>query len=93
MSQIILLRADMEDTESRLTSCYYRLLEIESWPKVWKKGLVVKVFKKDDLRKCNNWRGLTLLPVNSKIFCRLGLEQIKKGVDKKLRKEEAGFRP
>ena len=49
-----LLRADMEDTESRLTSCYNRLWEIERWPKVWKKGLVVKVFMKDDLRKCNN---------------------------------------
>ena len=86
-----LLRADMDDTESRLTSCYNRLWEIERWPKVWKKGLVVKVFKKGDLRKCNNWRGVTLLPVNSKIFYRLLLEQIKKGIDKKLRKEQAGF--
>ena len=84
MSRIILLRADMEDTESRLTSCYSRVWEIERWPKVWKKGLVVKVFKKDDLHKCNNRRGVTLLPVNSKIFCRLRLERIKKGVDKKL---------
>ena len=79
-----LLRADMEDAESRLTRCYNRLWETEKWPKVWKKGLVVKVFKKGDLRKCNNWRGVTLLPVDSKIFCRLRLEQIKKGLDKKL---------
>ena len=33
-----LLRADMEDTASRLTSCYNRLWETEKWPKVWKKG-------------------------------------------------------
>ena len=33
-----LLRADMEDAASRLTSCYNRLWEIERWPKVWKKG-------------------------------------------------------
>ena len=45
-----LLRADMEDTASRLTSCYNRLWETERWPKVWKKGLVVKVFKKGALR-------------------------------------------
>ena len=87
-----LLRADMEDTESRLTS-YNRLWEIERWPKVWKKGLVVKVFKKGDLHKCNNWRGVTVLPVNSKIFGRLRLGRIKKGIDKKLRKEQAGFQP
>ena len=33
-----LLRADMEDTASRLSSCYNRLWETEKWPKVWKKG-------------------------------------------------------
>ena len=79
-----LLRADMEVAASRLTSCYNRLWEIERWPKVWKKGLVVKVFKKGDLHKCNNWRGVTLLPVSGKIFCRLWLRRIKKGIDKKL---------
>ena len=72
-----LLRADMEDTASRLTSCYNRLWETETWPKVWKKALV-KVFKKGDLRECNNWRGVALLPVINKIFCRILLERIKK---------------
>ena len=34
-----LLRADMEETACRLTSCYNRLWETETWPKVWKKAL------------------------------------------------------
>ena len=88
-----LLRADMEDAASRLTNYYNRLLETERWPKVWKKGLAVKVFEKGDLYECNSWTGVTLLPVTSKIFCRMLLEQIKKGVDKKLQKEQAGFQP
>lgn len=87
-----LLRADMEDTAHRLTRCYNRLWETERWPEMWKKGLIVKIFKKGDLRDCNNWRGVTLLPVISKIFCRMLLERIKRGVDKELRKEQAGFR-
>ena len=45
-----------------------------------------------DLRDCDNWRGVTLLPVISKIFCRMLLERAKRGEDKKLRKEHAGFR-
>ena len=44
----------MEDTASRLTSCYNRLWETDRWPKVWKKGLLVKAFKKGDLHECNN---------------------------------------
>ena len=53
----------------------------------------MKIFlKKGDLRDCNNWRGVTLLPVISKVFCRMIIDRIKKGVDRKLRKEQAGFR-
>ena len=44
------------------------------------------------MHECNNWRGVTLLPVISKIFCRMLLERIKKGVDKTLRNEQAGVR-
>ena len=78
-----LLRTDMGDTARRLTSCYNRCWETERWLKVCKKGVVVKVFKKGDLCDCNSWRGVTLLPVISKIFCGMLLEWIKKGVDKK----------
>ncbi|XP_068707353.1 uncharacterized protein [Montipora foliosa] len=61
-----LLRADLDVTASRLTSCYSMLWETERWPKVWKKGLVVKVFKKGDLRvQANEWRaGLYVLFVD-----------------------------
>ena len=92
-----LQRADMEDTTSRLTRCCNRLWESEKWPEVWKKGLIVKIFKRGDLRDCNNWRGVTLLPVMSisKIFFRMMLERIKIyiGLDKKRRKEQTGFGP
>ena len=60
-----LLRTDMEDTASRLIGCYNRLWKAAKWPKVWKKRLIVKIFTKGDLRDCNNWRGVTLLPVIS----------------------------
>ncbi len=59
---------------------------------MWKKGLVVKIFKKGDLRDCNNWTGVTLLPIISKIFCKMLLERIKRGVDRKLRMEQAELR-
>ena len=51
---------------------------------MWKKRLVVNVFKKGSLHECNNCRGVTLLPVISKISCGMRLERIKKGAEKKL---------
>ena len=61
-------------------------------PKSWSKGLIVKLPKKGNLRECTNWRGITLLSVISKIFGRVLISRIKKGVDNILRKEQAGFR-
>ena len=57
-----------------------------------KKGIVVKLPKKGDLSLCGNWRGINLLSVPGKIFCRVLLQRIKQGIDKQLREEQAGFR-
>lgn len=78
-----LLRVDMEGMVSRLVKCYNRFWEVERWLKVWKKGFIVKIFKKGDLCDCNNWRGVILLFIISKVFCRMMLERIRIGVDKK----------
>ena len=62
-------------------------------PEDWKKGLIAKVPKKGDLSNCNNWRGITLLSVVSKVFSRCILKRFQIKVDETLRKEQAGFRP
>ena len=36
-------------------------------PRDWNKGLIVKIPKKGDLQNCDNWRGITLLSMPSKI--------------------------
>ena len=43
--------------------------ETEDIPDDWKRGVIVKLPKKGDLADCNNWRGITLLPITSKVFC------------------------
>ena len=36
---------------------------------------------------------MTLLPVTSKVFSRMIIDRIQKGVDRRLRKVQSGFRP
>jgi hypothetical protein len=72
-----LLRAD-ERTTKQLTEIFNKVWEDEKIPYNWKKGLSVYIAKKGDLADCNNWRGVTLLPVMSKIFRRV---LIKKAFD------------
>ena len=46
---------------------------------MWKKGVVVKELKKSDLHKCKNGK--------------VAVRRTKKGIDKKVREEQAGFPP
>ena len=48
--------------------------------------------KKGNLLDCSNWRGITLLPLASKVLSRILINRIQTGVDSTLRKEQAGFR-
>jgi len=57
-----------------------------------KKGLIVKIPKRGDLKEWENRRGVILLPVASKAMGRLFIERIQNGVDQVLRKEQAGSR-
>ena len=61
-------------------------------PEEWKKGLLIKLPKKGDLSYCRNWRGIMLLNMASKVFCRVISERIKAALDEKLREKQAGFR-
>ena len=48
--------------------------------------------KKKDLKERKNWRGVTLLPVASKVIGRVIIDRIQDGVYHVLGKEQAGFR-
>jgi hypothetical protein len=56
------------------------------------KGNICKLPKKGDLSDCNNWRGITLLNIASKIFARCLFERIQDPIEEILRQNQAGFR-
>lgn len=66
--------------------------ETEEIPKDWSLGYIIKFPKKGDLGNCQNWRGIQLLSLPSKVLARVVLERIKEAIDNNLRDEQAGFR-
>ena len=90
--QAELLQADSELTTDILSDLMNVIWEEETLPRDWQQGLIVKLPKKGDLSNCDNWRGITLLSVPSKVFCKILLQRIEGEIDKKLREEQAGFR-
>ena len=85
------LKVDTETTATVFHSLFQHIWKHQAIPADWTKGIVIKLPKKGDLSDCNNWRGITLLSVPSKVFLRVILNRIDKAIDAKLRNEQAGF--
>jgi hypothetical protein len=64
----------------------------ETIPDEWKRGVIVKIPKKGDLSNYKNWRGINLLCVASKVFCKIILTRMMDVLEKGIRKKQAGFR-
>lgn len=86
------LKSMNDTTIQYLLGLLNQIWEKEKIPKDWQKGLLVKLPKKGDKSNCNNWRGITLLSIPSKILCSIILQRMKEEIDSKLRDEQAGFR-
>ena len=87
-----MLKADLSTATRVLTNLFDTIWDKETIPSDWGKGLIIKIPKKGNLQVCDNWRGITLLSIPSKVFCRILLGRIDTAIDKKLRQEQAGFR-
>jgi hypothetical protein len=86
------LKEDTEVTENLMLPLIQAIWKEEKMPEEWRRGLLIKIPKKGDRTRCSNWRGITLLPVPSKIFTRIVLNRIKQAVETMVRKEQVGFR-
>ena len=88
-----MLKADVNVTAPIVTEIFKQIWEEGQIPEAWKTGLIFKLPKKGDLGDCNNWRGITLLSLTSKVFSRIVLSRLTAVLEKDLRPQQAGFRP
>lgn len=86
-----LFKADPNLIAEILLPLFTEIWEQEKVPLDWTKGVIIKLPKKGALSDCNNWRGITLLSVPSKIFCKIIIQRIASAVDQVLKNEQAGF--
>ncbi|VDO61815.1 unnamed protein product, partial [Schistosoma curassoni] len=86
------LKSDIEVTKNMLHLLLKKIWEEEQVPMDWEEGHLIKIPKKGDLSKCENYRGITLLSVPGKVFDRVLMNRMKDAVDSQLRDQQAGFR-
>ena len=87
-----MLKAEDIMTPKLLKDILGQIWNSEEIPESWTTGLIVKLPKKGDLSDCNNWRGITLLSVTSKVLSGIIHRRILEKIDALLREEQDGFR-
>ena len=70
-----LLKADIELATDKVKQLTDKIWEEERIPTKWKQGLIIKLPKKGNLKQCKNWRGITLLPIISKVLSRVIIDK------------------
>ena len=85
-------KVGIEENTRIMKKLFGKIWEEERVSDEWLKGNICKLPKKGDLSDCNNWRGVTLLNVASKIFTRCIFERIQDPIEEILRQNQAGFR-
>ncbi|VDO94198.1 unnamed protein product [Schistosoma mattheei] len=86
------LKADVAVTTKILHILLNKIWDEEQVPTDWKEELLVKIRKKGDLSKCENYRGITLLSIQGKVFNRVLLNRMEDYVDAQRRDQQAKFR-
>ena len=86
-----MLKADHTTSTKSLKKLFNKVWEEEKVPEAWKRGIIVKLPKRGDLSVCANLRGIDLLSVSGKIFCRVLLQRVRQSIERTLREEQAGF--
>ena len=76
----------------------HKLFEVvwheELVPPKWREGLIVKLFRKGDKEDPGNYRGITLLSVVGKVFCKIVNDRLVRHLESGgvLHEGQAGFR-
>ena len=66
--------------------------EEERVPEDWVKQLTIPLHKKGSMQDCDNYRGIALLSVPGKVFCRVIQRRLAKRAEQMLRENQCGFR-
>ena len=89
-----LLKYDGSGMVDLLEQLFSVIWQEEIVPRQWRDGLIVNIFKKGDREDPGNYRGITLLSVVGKVFCKILNNRLVQCLDKEgaLHEGQAGFR-
>ena len=87
-----LIGAGEEAIVNWLHKLYQSILNGEEMPEDWREAVIIPIYKKGDVTKCENYRPIGLLPHAYKILSKIIQDRIQRREEEILKEEQAGFR-
>ena len=66
--------------------------ETQQWPQDWKKSVFIPIPKKDNAKKCSNYRTIALISHTRKVMLKILQARLQQHVNHELPDVQAGFR-
>ena len=80
------------DAVKVLHSIYWQIWKTQQWSQDWKRSVFIPVPKKDNAKKCPNYRTIALISHASKVMLKILQDRLQKYVNHELPDVQAGFR-
>ena len=75
-----------------LLELFNKIIDKNQMPQEWETGMVINIHKKGTKSKCENCRGITLLPTAYKLFAHIIKNTLNEHLEDKMVEEQCGFR-
>ena len=87
-----LLKHGGEALDNQIYKLTLKIWRQEEIPEDWETGVIMPVHKKGDKTFCENYRGITMLPVCYKVLTILIKEKLEPYIERKTSESQSGFR-
>ena len=87
-----ILKGGGEALNDIITKLCQKVWSTNQWPDVWSTSLIIPIPKNGYLKKCSNYRTISLISHTSKIILRIILNRLIPQAEDILAEEQAGFR-
>ena len=81
-----------EEMFTVMTILFQQIWKTQEWTEMWSTSLIITIPKKGDLKKCANYRTISLICHASKILIRIIINRMNPQIEKILAEEQVGFR-
>jgi len=80
------------ELKMHMLELFNKIIDKNQMPQEWETGMVINLHKKGTKSKCENYRGITLLPTAYKLFANIITNRLNEHLEDEMLEEQCGFR-